>query len=362
MPSSNVYGFHYLLNFAVGISLPAGALFARTGSLNLDLSMLQGNESDQQKVYDFLPHTLQQVYDFPPQTLQPFTNYCGDGRLDLHSIHHHREWMEWHECDRVLHLGSGSGLGEGRDAIEYLQGGYQELALKGCYKVMYKNSLEVKFYEKEKRWMKSLWENWNGEFVRTELQGTSFRDIVLDHEIHENFLLHSTDATVVRDIICSYLSKGGGLFGEGVYLADLPSKADQYAVRDTQFNPGPPALDNDIFYMFVVQTLLGKTARVYCTKGGKAFYRIHDAGGNGPGSLIEPWSNQAGRRFYKDSSTTAPELFHSMKAAVDNANSDDPSTDMLYGRGSCIKKFSEYLVPLESNRSLIRYIMAYTRK
>ena len=86
--------------------------------------------------------------------------------------------------------------------------------------------------------------------LQTELQPklkkvlAAYTNEWLDESINETFLLHGTKPEVLLSDTASLLSNGpnekfsGGLFGEGIYLAENACKNDQYVSKDESYQSG----------------------------------------------------------------------------------------------------------------------------
>jgi len=99
----------------------------------------------------------------------------------------------------------------------------------------------------------------------------------------DGWFLHGTKPEHVLAIVSSGLNERmcKGLFGQGVYLAEHPAKADQYATPDSTYcaeglqdlhrrlyraGTATRHLGEDLFYMFIVRAAMGITVR---TKDGQ---------------------------------------------------------------------------------------------
>lgn len=214
----------------------------------------------------------------------------------------------------------------------------------------------------------------------------------LEIRLNEKYFFHGTKSPkAVEPILCAGLNRGGGLFGEGVYLADRPEKFDQYTTHTGEV--GKKALDGfapkgskvlaakgQIYYAFVVRAILGRTfegtcdcdncqaearqypfltARGTCMRcgrlalnstGAKPFVKAHltfEEGAAARVKGVEPTlvTNKLGVRAY--ASTTA-----------------GPVYDSLYAKSSingCIRRYNEVIVPIGSGRINIEYVIAYQR-
>merc|ERR1712007_95058 len=94
-----------------------------------------------------------------------------------------------------------------------------------------------------------------------------------ERSVNEVFLLHGTKPENVLKVLHNGLNErfSGGLFGKGVYLAEDPSKIDQYCTPDMEraaegselallhnrLYPSSSRHPAEVFYGFVVRTMLG---------------------------------------------------------------------------------------------------------
>lgn len=169
-------------------------------------------------------------------------------------------------------------------------------------------------------------------------------------EVNEGWFLHGTKPETVLQILSHGLSERmcGGKFGKGVYLAEDPEKADQYATPDSKYcseglladlhrrlyrkgsrtrHPG-----EDLFYMFVVRAVGGIPT---LTKDGEK-------------DMDRPLQNVFASAEKRDLSevpgVTPPMRFHSLVVEL----------------GDKIKRFREF-VHFDSSRLIVEHLVAYKR-
>eukprot|EP00931_Biecheleriopsis_adriatica_P019947 TRINITY_DN13450_c0_g1_i3.p1 TRINITY_DN13450_c0_g1~~TRINITY_DN13450_c0_g1_i3.p1 ORF type:complete len:615 (-),score=98.57 TRINITY_DN13450_c0_g1_i3:130-1974(-) len=121
----------------------------------------------------------------------------------------------------------------------------------------------------------------------TKLDGPGRDLFKLDDSVNEKALLHGTKAGTVLALLRNGLDErySGGLFGKGAYLAEDPSKIDQYCTESSggsdeeqlhQFlydDFERPMPDTPLFYCFVVRALLGAYIR---TRDGETSCDVED--------------------------------------------------------------------------------------
>jgi len=166
---------------------------------------------------------------------------------------------------------------------------------------------------------------------------------------NEGWFLHGTKPDTVLPILSGGLSERmcSGKFGKGVYLAEDPEKADQYATPDPEYRaPGLEDLHQrlyragsgtrhpceDLFYMFVVRADAGIPVR---TRDGTADM-------DRPSELV--FASDEKRELSEMRGVTPPLRFHSL----------------LVELGGSIGRFREF-VHFNSARFSVEYLVAYRR-
>ena len=166
---------------------------------------------------------------------------------------------------------------------------------------------------------------------------------------HEGWFLHATKPETVLPILSNGLSERmcGGAFGKGVYLAEDPEKADQYATPDAKYcadglkdlharlyrqGSGTRHPGSDVFYMFVVRAAAGIAVR---TKDGEVDL-------DRPGRQVFASSDR--RELCEVPDITPPLRFHSLVVEL----------------GGKISRFREF-VHFHSDRFCVEYLIAYQR-
>jgi len=212
----------------------------------------------------------------------------------------------------------------------------------------------------------------------------------LDKHLNEKYFFHGTSSPeAVEPILCGGLTRGGGLFGDGVYLADRPEKLDQYTnhapeegghVMD-KFLPKHKIakLKGRFFYAFIVRAVMGHTFEGMCTcENCQAEARRY------PFLILGERCVRCGRlstkiagvKRYIDANLTYDPLQPGRVKGIEPTMTKDKfgymkyssantiSYDSLYARASlqgCIKRYNEAVVPLMSDRVSIEYVIAYQR-
>jgi len=205
----------------------------------------------------------------------------------------------------------------------------------------------------------------------------------LDQLVNEKYLLHGSKPQFVPKILCEGLTRGGGLFGPGVYLSDYVEKIDQYTTHKGETIPAAaadafsslsPALSKahgDVFYGFVVRTLLGETLKgtcIYCRNcTGKSCRTCKEDMWETRDGLRLGRVTPSGKQNKKKANKEPPAV------VLSNSSDDgmhyrvslwDRAFHSLYVKSnarSCIRRFSEMMVPLGSNQLQIEYVFAYQR-
>lgn len=200
----------------------------------------------------------------------------------------------------------------------------------------------------------------------------------LDADVNEKWLLSGTKPKAVVSMVANSVNERvsslNGLFGPGIYLADLPEKVDQYTAEagtggDQGWDPaGNKGLhrflyannqnckpDGELFYAFVAKVVLGEPAltKTGPRDTGDAWLRdgplnhdratsvYMDIGGYGDAGI-----NKRDLANIKD--TSPPVQYHSLIGMARNE------------RGWRLKRFNEYMV-YHGERVLLKYLVAYRR-
>merc|ERR1712113_73974 len=167
--------------------------------------------------------------------------------------------------------------------------------------------------------------------------------------VNEGWYLHGTKPETVLPILSSGLNERmcQGLFGKGVYLAEDPEKADQYAIPDPAYmTKGLEELharlfrsrsstrhpNEDLFYVFVVRAAAGVSVR---TKDGATDL-------DRPASNL--FANSDHRELNEVPGITPPLRFHSLVVEL----------------GGKVHRFREF-VHFNSARCSVEYLLAYRR-
>jgi len=256
-------------------------------------------------------------------------------------------------------------LGKGRDA-QHHPTSYNDLELIEAYypfhpEVMVEGSESFAMgiradydMERDAMWDERQFINKVATFMDDKV-GSLLNDGLVGPAINEKILLHGTKAEFVEPILCSFLSKGGGIFGNGVYLTDMPEKSDQYATSYATSDG-----EEDIFFTFMVSALLGEPAYVYCNKTGREvkFFQVDNVRGDHEIVPVYKDYEKGPRRFFFQNVVTR-DLFHSLKGLANFV----PDDKKILGpnRKSCIDRFSEYILPPDSRRVIVKYVLQYER-
>merc|ERR1740117_1011714 len=175
---------------------------------------------------------------------------------------------------KIMTVKNSSELGSGKDAKGYAP--YVDLMVIAAWKVINQETLQN--YIKSKCVLKKMMPK-NPPSVEVPIKEMNQRfpgGIWLDRTVNEKYFFHGTSKPeLIEPILCTGLDKGGGLFGDGVYLADAPEKFDQYTTHEGE--NGHRAMERyaatnqtylkapgRIFYGFVVRALLGNVFEGSC--------------------------------------------------------------------------------------------------
>eukprot|EP00929_Paragymnodinium_shiwhaense_P052776 TRINITY_DN26430_c0_g1_i1.p1 TRINITY_DN26430_c0_g1~~TRINITY_DN26430_c0_g1_i1.p1 ORF type:complete len:368 (-),score=29.55 TRINITY_DN26430_c0_g1_i1:126-1229(-) len=136
----------------------------------------------------------------------------------------------WQSLQNLFHVTDPHNLGVGRDVTDRKQ--YSSLQIVGAWKI--EASIPSARYEVEKGEVRQHARRLCGAappMLPTKLDAAS-RKIALDDTVNEKLLLHGTKPQVLASILHNGLNErfSGGLFGQGLYLAEDPSKIDQYCI------------------------------------------------------------------------------------------------------------------------------------
>jgi len=267
-------------------------------------------------------------------------------------------------------------LGVGRDVSDYAE--YKDLSLVAAWKVANKE-IDARYTEESeylKKWLSPATR-------RIKTPSSNLGDIPgsdsLNKNINEAYFYHGTSPENLLKIACSGLKFGGGLFGPGIYLADVAEKFDQYTTHKGEQNgraldafvsnnSAYKAAHGDVFYGFIVRAALGNVfegdcACTNCFPDGKFTSKQCRQCGRlaqgGSGDMIKTFNNT---RFKAVSPDLKEDKWGKMRYAKDSDGT--LRYDSIYARkkpGSCIQRFNEAIVPLDSGRVKVEYIVAYQR-
>jgi len=254
-------------------------------------------------------------------------------------------------------------LGVGRDADKTRRGKYTKLQLQKAWRLvlpMLKRIYDVKL-EAIQLEMRDIEEAGNPkvETPTPTLLDWASKEFDLDWRCNEKLLLHGTTPQVIEAILKRGLDErytAVAAFGFGVYLADDPSKTDQYCRADTAttsrsdtqslhqilFKDGKTPFKEDVFYMLICRTLLGYP--IY-TKGPQGMPKSV----TGPIPTCEPghdvYVNGLKRQLKSVPGTVCP--YHSLI--------------VMKGTDSAVLRHQEFIVP-DGKCVLPVYLVAYTRE
>eukprot|EP00929_Paragymnodinium_shiwhaense_P111556 TRINITY_DN7974_c0_g1_i1.p1 TRINITY_DN7974_c0_g1~~TRINITY_DN7974_c0_g1_i1.p1 ORF type:complete len:579 (+),score=141.22 TRINITY_DN7974_c0_g1_i1:139-1875(+) len=241
-------------------------------------------------------------------------------------------------------------LGYGRDVRE--SEAYKDLELLHAWKI--EKPTKRLIYSAKKKQVESdisvLSDRHPLPTLDTKLDAAT-KNVGLDKNVNEKFLLHGTKPESVLTIIQNGLNErfSGGLFGSGIYVAEDPSKIDQYCTPDSDapteddvknlhthlFGSGSnPAHPGRCFYAFAVRLTLGFP--VY-TKDG-------ETNANGDGSSI--FATRDKRELACVDDTTVH--YHSLVAMSGQE------------REFKVKRHREFLC-FDGDRTILEYLFCYRR-
>eukprot|EP00929_Paragymnodinium_shiwhaense_P043487 TRINITY_DN22363_c0_g1_i5.p1 TRINITY_DN22363_c0_g1~~TRINITY_DN22363_c0_g1_i5.p1 ORF type:complete len:289 (-),score=62.78 TRINITY_DN22363_c0_g1_i5:263-1129(-) len=175
--------------------------------------------------------------------------------------------------------------------------------------------------------------------------------MALDDRVNEKILLHGTKPDLVLAILQNGLNErfSGGLFGSGIYVAEDPSKIDQYCTPDAECGEvGDPDVKllheklygsershpGRVFYGFVVRVTLGYP--VY-TKDGE---------NNADNQSESVWATKTKRELAEIPDSSPPVHYHSLVA--------------MAGADCKVKRHREFL-SFDGDRTILEYLFAYRR-
>lgn len=216
----------------------------------------------------------------------------------------------------------------------------------------------------------------------------------LDPYANEKYFFHGTKPEFLKMILCEGLNKGGGLFGPATYLGDTPSKMDQYTTTDSSKKRVLEGFEEkgmpyewsraDVFYGFLVRTSLGNSLQGKCQfcynstkvkkKNGKGERCLPDAVDEDSTSEKKQYEGNRIAFLLPENGTYTED--NSWKAApllVKDGEGrpkyklagEDPIYHSLYARKkaekTCLRRFSEVMVPLDSHRMDIEFLLVYHR-
>jgi len=256
-----------------------------------------------------------------------------------------------HLLNGMLHVRNPKLLGKGRDICPYGRK-YTKLKLAFAWKIL--SPERRKAFELQRDAMAR-------DRSRAEKQGVSVLKVIsmlsdvgrgLPETLQddEGWFVHGTKPEHVLPIMSGGLNERmcEGLFGKGVYLAEHPAKADQYATPDSEYcseglqdlhrrlyraGTGTRHPGEDLFYMFVVRAALGIAVR---TKDGKIDL-------DRPSKHI--FASSDCRELVEVPAVDPPLRFHSL----------------VVERGGKVTRFREF-VHFHSARFNLEYLVAYRRE
>jgi len=142
---------------------------------------------------------------------------------------------DWEMITQIMHVTDPQNLGIGRDVRERTK--YKTLKPMRAWRI--NDDEEMIVFEAKKRTVQRQLRELQDEGlsiskVATKLDAVS-RMCEVSEDVNEKVLLHGTKPGHVFKIVNSGLNErfSGGLFGHGVYLAEDPSKIDQYCTSGT---------------------------------------------------------------------------------------------------------------------------------
>eukprot|EP00928_Gymnodinium_smaydae_P004105 TRINITY_DN11431_c0_g1_i2.p1 TRINITY_DN11431_c0_g1~~TRINITY_DN11431_c0_g1_i2.p1 ORF type:complete len:830 (+),score=88.75 TRINITY_DN11431_c0_g1_i2:1088-3577(+) len=174
----------------------------------------------------------------------------------------------------LLHVPDPNNLGKGRDVRE--RDKYTELHVVNAWRIHKPEKMMVYDLKKTTVSTELTLLRERGILVpevTTKLDSVAGRLVTLDGTVNEKLLLHGTKPESALSILHNGLNEklSGGLFGKGVYMAEDPSKVDQYCTRDSKLGEGEPSVvqfqellyddrakhEGNMYYCFVARTVLG---------------------------------------------------------------------------------------------------------
>lgn len=256
----------------------------------------------------------------------------------------------------VLHVTDPENLGWGRDVR--MKGKYKTLELVHAWSIDSPQRSKVYEFKKEvvNREVRLLRDaSFDVTSVKTKLDAAAHRlataTVPLDDSIHEKLLLHGTKPEHALSILHNGLNEklSGGLFGKGVYLAEDPSKIDQYCTIDEKLGMGDANVlelqkmlyknnathSGQLLYCFVARAVLGFP--IY-TKDGETNV-------SAPFQPIYVTADK--RELTTIPNSTPPMHYHSLIAEA--------------GKGNKVERHREFIV-FDGDRLLLEYLVAYRRK
>jgi len=251
-----------------------------------------------------------------------------------------------------MHVPDPQNLGIGRDVKEKER--YKSLQLVYAWKVSKPNKRPV--YEAKKQQVESdmrlAGKVMPLPIINTKLDAVAAQ-LGVDDSVNEKILLHGTKPEIVLTILQNGLNErlSGGLFGSGSYLAEDPSKIDQYCTPDQGLGSGDKSVEvlhdklyrqhdlnhpGRVFYCFATRVVLG--IPVY-TKDGEVNM-------NPPGQNV--WLTGDKRELVTVPETIPPVHYHTLIAECGQ------------GHAYKVKRHREF-VTFSGDRTLIEYVIAYRR-
>eukprot|EP00928_Gymnodinium_smaydae_P073595 TRINITY_DN56785_c0_g1_i1.p1 TRINITY_DN56785_c0_g1~~TRINITY_DN56785_c0_g1_i1.p1 ORF type:complete len:677 (+),score=82.82 TRINITY_DN56785_c0_g1_i1:46-2031(+) len=262
------------------------------------------------------------------------------------------EGTVWQSLCQLMYVTDPASLGVGRDVKE--SESYNCLLPVRAWKITRKTKWEI--FDATRRIvaadLKRIGKVQSVPVMETKLDGSA-RWLGGTCDCNERLLLHGTKPENLEQIIHGGLSEkvSGGLLGHGVYLAEDPSKMDQYATAD--LGPGTPGLEKlhdllypsshgsvhpgRVFYALVCRVLLGAPV---LTKNGRTCLHA-------PADAVHRSADK--RELALVPGSHPKTSYHSLVLVPGPAS-----------EGHILQRHREF-VAFSSNRVLEEYVIAYQR-
>jgi len=152
------------------------------------------------------------------------------------SVTHVSDEIELEQLSRLLYVPDPHNLGRGRDVKEKEK--YNDLELLHAWKI--EKPTKRLIYNAKKNQLQETLASLSMEVpqIACKLEDAACDCVGLDDAVNEQLLLHGTKPENIVTILQNGLNErfSSGLFGSGVYLAEDPSKIDQYCTPDDEAN------------------------------------------------------------------------------------------------------------------------------